>query len=251
MSIDLFYGVADIYDRYRPTYPEELINFMCSKIGINQKCFIADVGSGTGILTKELLKISGKVFAIEPNNDMRNISDINLSKFSNYESVCATAENTKLSDCSIDYITVAQAFHWFDRAKFKKECKRILKPNGQVILIWNRRDESSDIVTAIDAISQKYNPEFFSSKNHIRGVKTDNEIDEMFYKNYSTYVFSNPQFFDKERFLGLHKTASYCPNHQSSLYTNYIMDLSEFFDKNKVNAQLLMPNNTICYIGYV
>ena len=75
MNENIFNGIADIYDKYRPSYPHALFTYLCSEAGMNASTVVADIGSGTGILSKELLDICNLVYAVEPNNDMRKIAE--------------------------------------------------------------------------------------------------------------------------------------------------------------------------------
>ena len=251
MNENIFSGIADIYDKYRPTYPQILFAYLNSNIGINKFSTVADIGSGTGILSEKLLEICRKVYAVEPNDDMRQISELKLSCTDKFIPVRATAEATTLSEHCIDYITVAQAFHWFDRKLFKRECQRILKSNGQVILIWNCRDEENEIVQEVDSISRKYCPNFSGSSCGMRGARTSNEYNDFFVGNYETKQFNNPITFNKESFLGLHQSASYCPDRNEENYSRYMDELSNYFEAHAENGMLILKNNTYCYIGHV
>lgn len=248
MNENIFDGVSEIYAKYRPAYPIALIEYLKS-IGLTSNSIVADIGAGTGILTVELLKTCAKVYAIEPNNDMRNISEKANNGNPKFISVNATAENTTLLDKSIDFITAAQSFHWFNKQIFKAECQRILKPNGKVILIWNRRDETSKTVQDIDVINRKYCPLFSGSANGMRGANTETDYQDFFINGYETKFFPNDILFDKKRFIGLHQSASYRLNKNDSNYFNYIDELSSYFDLHSTNGKLNLPNNTCCYIG--
>jgi len=127
------------YVRYRPSYPTALIESMARRANLNHESVIADIGAGTGILTKRLLPITGRVHAIEPNPEMRAAAERDLSKQTGFQSINGTAETTTLPHASIDLITAGQAFHWFNIPKTRAEFTRILKPGGQVALIWNER----------------------------------------------------------------------------------------------------------------
>lgn len=251
MNEQIFTGVGEIYAKFRPTYPASLIQYCCTDIGLNSNSVIADIGSGTGILTRLLLNIGAKVYAVEPNEDMRKIAEIDNQNNTNFISINSTAENTTLMEHTIDCITAAQSFHWFNRAYFKKECQRILKPNGKVILIWNRRDETSELVRDIDAINQKYCPQFSGYSCGMRGAKTEDEYQDFFSGKYETRIFPNNILFDKERFIGLHQSASYRLDENNKNYHNYIHALSTYFDLHSTNGKLILPNNTYCYIGSV
>lgn len=251
MNEQIFTGVSEIYAKFRPTYPKALIQYLCSEIGLNNDSVVADIGSGTGILTRLLLSIGAKVYAVEPNEDMRKAAEIANCTFTNFISIDAPAENTTLTEQSIDYITAAQSFHWFDQACFRKECQRILKPDGKVIMIWNRRDETSGLVQTIDSISNKYCPQFSGSARGMRGAKTKDAYQDFFKKKYDTQIFPNDIVFDKERFIGLHQSASYRLNEDDKNYHNYINALSDLFDLHCTDGRLILPNNTCCYIGVV
>ena len=251
MNENIFNGIADIYDKYRPSYPQALFTYLSSDIGLNSQSVIADIGAGTGILTKKLLNICNRVYAIEPNNDMRKVAEDNFVSTENFISINGTAENTTLCDHCVDYITAAQSFHWFDRQLFKIECKRILKNKGRVILIWNCRREDDEIVQKIDSISKTFCPDFSGALCGMRGEKVIGDYNNFFVGNYEIKSFYNPITFNKERFLGLHRSASYCPHTNEKNYINYINTLSQFFDKNCLNNELILKNDTHFYVGYI
>lgn len=251
MNENIFNGVADIYDKYRPSYSQAFFTYLCSDVGMNASNIVADIGSGTGILSKKLLDICKIVYAVEPNNDMRKIAEINLAYRDNFVSVSASAEATTLPEHSIDYVTAAQSFHWFNKIAFKAECHRILKRGGQVILLWNCRDEESEIVQAVDAISRKFCPDFSGSLCGMRGAKSPDDYKDFFDGNYYTKSFCNPLTFNKESFLGLHLSASYCPKESDKNYSKYIDGLLNFFELHCKNGLLTLENYTRCYIGYV
>jgi len=142
-NTEKFTGKAALYNKARLSYAKEFVDYLYGKIGFNSDCTVADIGSGTGIFTKHLLEKGSRVLAVEPNDDMRRYTKINLSHYTNLHTIKGTAENTTLEDESVDFITVAQAFHWFDMLNFRKECSRILKPKGKVILIWNSKIKTS------------------------------------------------------------------------------------------------------------
>ena len=173
MNENKFDGMGNIYAKFRPNYPQVFIDYLFANFGITSDSIFADIGAGTGILTKQLLEKKVKVYAVEPNDDMRKVAEANLSSFSNFILVNGTAENTTLVDNSIDIITVAQAFHWFDKQKFKAECQRILKPLGKVVLVWNSRDSASDLVMQNDLINRKYCPDFKGFSGNRRGKSSE------------------------------------------------------------------------------
>jgi len=252
MNESKFTGLGKTYSKYRPSYPKEFIDYLCSDVGICKESVIADVGSGTGILTKQLLDLGCFVFAVEPNNDMRSIAETDLSIYDNFKSVNASAENTTLYDKSIDYITVAQAFHWFNRMEFNKECKRILKPNSKVILVWNSRCIDSDVTKDGDNINRKYCPDFKGFSGGMRGIENDdNSYNDFFKSRYEVRIFQNNIPCDLDGYIGRNRSASYALKEHDKNFHAYIAELTECFNKYAVDGMMNMPNNTHCYVGVV
>lgn len=133
--------VAD-YARYRPSYPAAALDELFADGAGEKRPDVADVGSGTGIFTALLLPRAATVHAVEPNAAMRAEASRRLGPQGGYVAVDGTAERTTLPDRSVDLVTAAQAFHWFDPVAAEAEFARILRPDGRVALIWNRRDHA-------------------------------------------------------------------------------------------------------------
>lgn len=129
-----FTDKADIYAKYRPSYPNEYIEYLLSANELNENQIVADIGSGTGIFSRQLLDSGLHVIGVEPNDDMRKMAEQSLKRYPRFQSIKATAENTTLKENSVDLVTVAQAFHWFDKEAFKIECQRILKQKQTLLL---------------------------------------------------------------------------------------------------------------------
>ncbi|MCL2517438.1 MAG: class I SAM-dependent methyltransferase [Oscillospiraceae bacterium] len=250
MNTQKFDGMGKIYSQFRPSYPQSFIDYLYSEVGINKKSVIADVGSGTGILTRLLIERGNKVYAVEPNDDMRKIAEETLS---NFVSVKGEAKDTTLEANSIDFITVAQAFHWFGREEFKAECKRILKPHGKVILVWNSRDENSGLVQENDLIHMKYCPLFKGFSGGMRGAtgKDDNSYSDFFDGEYESKVFNNDLKFGEQGFIGRNLSASYSLKEGEENYSEYIIELKTLFAKYCRNSFVVMPNFTRSYVGVV
>ena len=251
MNENKFDGMGNIYDKFRPNYPKDFIDFLFTDLYLPKDCVFADIGAGTGILTKQLLEKGATVYAVEPNDDMRKVAENNLNEFSKFVPVKGTAESTTLSDNSIDIITVAQAFHWFERQKFKKECKRILKSSGKVILIWNSRDSKNELVIENDAINRKYCPNFKGVSGGIRETNKENDFLDFFSGEYIVKAFPNPLSFSKESFVGRNLSASYALKENDVNYTAYINELEKLFDKHSKNSTVIMPNFTRSYMGTI
>ncbi len=249
MNVEKFTGKASIYEKYRPEYPKTFIDYLYTDMGFGTSSVIADVGSGTGILAKQLLDRGSKVFGVEPNEDMRRKAETMLKDYKNYSSIDGTAENTKLTDKCANYITVAQAFHWFDAAAFKRECRRILKPEGLVVLVWNSRVADSAQVIETAAICKKYCPDFKGFSGGTEGMSE--RISDFFNSSYQELCFENNISYDLEGFIGRNLSASYAPSEKQPDFNNFVKAIIELFDKYSLNGRLTLPNLTKGYIGKV
>jgi ubiquinone/menaquinone biosynthesis C-methylase UbiE len=148
---------VEYYSRYRPRYPQALIEWLKAECALSSAQVIADIGSGTGQLTELFLKHGNSVYAIEPNVDMRRVAEHELRAYPRLTSLGATAEATTLSDHSVHLITVGNAFHWFDHPRTREEFLRILVPQGWVVLAWNlERNNGSPFAIAFEQFWQKY-----------------------------------------------------------------------------------------------
>ena len=249
-STDKFTDKAEVYAKYRPSYPLEYIEYLVSDAGLNEDCIIADIGSGTGILSRQLLERGFTVIGVEPNDDMRTVAEQTLKTYSRFISIKGTAENTTINDNSLDVVTVAQAFHWFDLKQFRLECQRILKQDGRVALVWNSRDASSDINKESADVCQKYCPNF---KGFSGGMDETPIAFHQFFKDgeYDLKYFRNDLQFDLSGFLGRYLSASYSPKKTDKEYNPFITGLTDLFEKYSNNGNIVIPNITRSYLGKV
>ena len=189
------------------------------------------------------------MYSVEPNDDMRQAAEEILKDFQCFYSIKGTAEHTTLPAQSVDFITVAQAFHWFDGEGFKKECKRIGKLDSKVILIGNSRVSSSNLIKENAQICKKYCPNF---KGFSGGMENpDDHIKQFFDNQYEKIRFENNLKFDKIRFIERNLSASYSLKETDEGYKDYIFELERLFDKYASDDSLIMENDTVAYIGKV
>ena len=249
MNTKKFDGRATDYTASRPSYALELIDYLYSDCGITNSSMIADVGSGTGKFAKHLLDKGSEVYCVEPNSDMRSIAENELCGYQNFHSVMGDAENTTLKNDSVDYITTAQAFHWFDVSKFKQECLRIIKSGGAVFLIWNVRSNSDLLNKELFRIYSTYCPNFHGFSGGIE--KDDQRIKDFFNGNYDYVSFDNPLLFDRERFVTRSLSSSYYLKEGDSEYEKYIEALNKLFDKYQNNGIVSVANQSVAYFGNI
>lgn len=242
-----FDSKADAYTKGRPSYAAEFIDMLYCEQGFSESSVIADIGSGTGILSSQLLERGSAVYAVEPNTDMRTAAERALSSYSKFKSVNGTAENTGLDDSSVDFITVAQAFHWFDVPSFKAECKRILKPHGKVFLVWNSRDVTADVNVRQSEIFKKYCPNYKGFNGGVAQI--DSRISEFFDGAFKYREFDNPLCYGKQKFIQRSLSGSYALSERDENYDEFIKALGDFFDCYAVDGVLTVPNKTEAYFN--
>ncbi|MFX0018711.1 MAG: class I SAM-dependent methyltransferase [Promethearchaeota archaeon] len=237
-----FSSRVENYIKFRPNYPSEIIKFLKEKKILIKDSIIADIGSGTGILSEIFLKNGNVVYGIEPNADMRNAAEKLLENYSDFITVDGSAESTNLKGKSIDIITVGQAFHWFDIKQTQKEFRRILKEGGYVILIWNNRKKSdSGFSTEYEKFIIKYGKDYKFTR------KDETDINNFF--KYEKEVFYNYQDFDFEGLKGRLLSASYIPLENSPEYEDMIKELAFIFDKYQHDGTIKLEYDTEVYYG--
>ena len=242
-----FDGYASDYTVGRPQYSEEMIDHILERFDESEDFTITDIGSGTGKFSSQLLKRGYRVFAVEPNDDMRNTAELELSSYRNFHSINGDAEYTTLDNNSVDLITTAQAFHWFDVGKFKSECKRIVKENGKISLIWNVRDMLAPINHELYEIYRKYCPRFIGFSGGI--IKDDPRIKEFFDNKYEYISCLNPLSLDKEKFIKRSLSGSYSIKEGDRFYEEYITSIIEVFERYCKQGRVIIPNSSVAYIG--
>jgi SAM-dependent methyltransferase len=141
-----------VYERARPSYPAEAIEWLVSRTGLGPGQLVADVGAGTGKLTRLLAGSGARVVAVEPVAEMRALIE-------GVETVDGTAEALPFEDGAVDVVTVAQAFHWFDHARALPEIHRVLRPGGRLALFWNMRDLENPVSRGVEDLVRPYRGE--------------------------------------------------------------------------------------------
>ncbi len=155
-----FSNRAADYVRYRPGYPPELLDVLRKECDLRPGHVIADIGSGTGFLSELFLKNGNAVFGVEPNREMREAGELHLQSYRAFVSVEGSAEATTLPEACADFVAAGQAFHWFEPEKTRAEFRRILRPQGWVVAIWNFREMETPFARAYEEILVKYGTDY-------------------------------------------------------------------------------------------
>ena len=242
-----FSSRVENYVKYRPGYPAEIIPLLQTDCGLTPDWVIADIGSGTGLMTKLFLTNSNRVFGVEPNAGMRAAGEQALASFPNFVSIEATAEATTLPDQSVELIVAGQAFHWFDRAQARAEFQRILRPAGWVVLIWNGfRVETSPVIRGYQDIVLRYGTDYKEVNREMEGL----EVESFFAPNACrTACFTYRQVFDFEGFKGRLLSASYAPPADHPSFGAMISDLQRLFDENQKDGTINFDYETEVFYG--
>jgi len=239
--------VAD-YVRYRPSYPPDLVPLLQTWCGLLPEHTLADVGSGTGLLSKLFLDHGNHVYGVEPNAEMRAAGEEFLRSFKNFSSVPGSAEATTLPDECVDYVTAGQAFHWFDLEPTRREFQRILKPEGHVIIIWNERilDETA-FLREYESLLKRYGTDYFRvSESYPRAE----HMLEFFQANdFASHVLPNFQEFDFPGLSGRLRSSSYAPPKGHPSHEPLYVELEKVFAAHQQKGHVRMEYRTRVYTG--
>lgn len=243
---------VDNYVKYRPHYPVAVLEFLFKENSISKNSVVADIGSGTGISAELFLKNGIKVFGVEPNGPMREAAETILKEYSDknlFVSLAGAAEQTTLENKSVDVIVCAQAFHWFNNEAFKKECQRILKPGGFVVLMWNdRRTSSTDFLRVYEDFLQMFGTDY-KEINH-KNTQEKAQFDRFFGQgNYKEASFYNFQDVDLAGLKGRVLSSSYMPNEGHKDFDFMIYCLKKIFTRYQENGLVRLDYDTKIYYG--
>ena len=244
-----FSNRAENYAKYRPNYPARVIDLLKSDCGLTETSIIADVGSGTGILSELFLENGNHVIGIEPNAAMRLTAERLLIRFPNFLSLAATAEESTLEPASIDFLIAAQAFHWFDRKKARREFARILRSDGWVILIWNERKlDSTPFLRDYENLLLRYGTDY----DKVRHENVAGEIAQFFAPGtFQLKNLENAQHFDFESLKGRTRSASYTPEPGSPNFAPLFAKLEELFNEHQSQGIVTFEYETRVYYGHL
>jgi SAM-dependent methyltransferase len=239
---------VDDYVRYRPTYPDGVIGTLRANAGLGADTLVADIGSGTGIFAQLLLPHCKRVHGIEPNEAMRAAGERLLAGAANFSSSAGTAEATNLPDASINLVTAAQSFHWFDGTKCRREFRRILRPGGFAAIIWNERlTAASSFLMEYEALLRHHAPDY-PQVNHLN-IDAAKLASFFGPAGYHTAEFPNEQRFDFAGLQGRLLSSSYAPNAGHPGHPAMLAELAKLFARHEQSGLLSFLYTTRLYYG--
>lgn len=239
-----FSSRAEAYARGRPSYPREMVGLLERECGLTPAWRVADIGSGTGLLSRLFLDYGCEVFGVEPNAEMRAAGERELQNRPRFHSVAGRAEATGLPDASFDLATAGQAFHWFDPPAARAEFGRILKPGGWIALAWNERRVTPGFMADYEALQVRFAKE--------RVHPTDADFDAFFGRGAWGYAaLPNPLPLDEATLLSRIESCSRSPQPGNPQYDAMMNELRELFRQYAQDGLIAMQHETRVYYGQV
>lgn len=238
--------VAD-YARYRPSYPAAVLHLLRAECGLRQEHVIADIGSGTGLLSELFLKNGNRVIGVEPNREMRERGEEYLHSYPSFTSVNGSAEATTLADSSVNFVTAGQAFHWFDKKKTRAEFRRILRTQGWVVAVWNFRDKQTPFATAYEDVLVKYGTDY----TRVRESYPEGHDMKAFFLagEFFERTLPNGRPLNWDELSGLLRSASYMPQEGHVNFSAMMDALRELFLRYQEGGCVSMNHTTHMYFG--
>ena len=235
------------YIKFRPGYPDVVIDLLSEECGLTQSSIIADIGSGTGILSEVFLKNGNRVFGVEPNAPMREAGERLLERYSKFTSIEGSAEATTLENSSVDFVIAGQAFHWFDQKLARDEFSRILKPSGWVALVWNeRRIDSTPFLRAYEQMLLKFGTDY----QDVRHERIYQDLESFFSpREFKLRTFDNHQSFDFQGVKGGLLSSSYVPAPGDENFEAMLEELRKIFAEHQKAAEVVFEYDTRVYFG--
>jgi SAM-dependent methyltransferase len=239
--------VAD-YVRTRPGYPAAVLDLLRTETGLAPETVVADIGSGTGISAELFLRNGYSVFGVEPNREMREAGETLLARYADFHSINGTAEGTTLPAGSVDLIVAGQAFHWFDAPKAQAEFRRILRPGGFVVLMWNtRRIGTTPFLQAYEDLLQRFGTDY----REVVHTNVDESALAAFFgpDGFRSHKLDNEQVFDREGLRGRLRSSSYTPPVGHPNHEPMMRELDRIFDEYNDGGTVRFEYDTELYIG--
>jgi len=238
------------YVRYRPGYPAAVLDLLRSECGLRPGHVIADIGSGTGLLSELFLKNGNRIYGVEPNKEMREAGEEYLASYDGFSSIEGSAESTTLGDSSIDFVTAGQAFHWFEPNAARTEFIRILKPGGWVLIAWNdRRMEEKRLTREYEGLLERFGIDYkcvkdsYPELHHIRSF--------FGHDNFHFRDLPNEQVLDWDGLLGRLRSSSFAPTEGHPNYAPMMAELDRIFRGHQRDGYVRLEYFARIYFGHL
>lgn len=245
---DRFLGRADVYAQGRPLYPDALGAWLEGRGLLSGG--VADVGAGTGLFTRLLLAHGAAVHAVEPNAGMRArlvqalAGELTAGRLTVHS---GTSEATGLPDHSVSLVTAAQAAHWFSPDPTVREFRRILRPGGQVLLVWNDwRAEHTPFNLAYGAAIRPFLEE---GTPDVATRVPEADLPLLLPGGFTRAAFGNPLTLTRERLHALAASISYLPAPTDAASPAMRQELDTLFAEHQRDGQVTLAYRTHAFLG--
>lgn len=241
--------VAD-YVRYRPDYPAALTDWLRDQLGVTPDWEVADIGAGTGISARMFLDTGHRVTAVEPNAAMRAAAEQWLGDNPRFRAADGRADATGLPAASVDLVTVAQAFHWFEPELARREFRRILRPDGLVGIFWNsRRLTGAPFLEGYEALLQNYGTDYADVAER---YNDDAQMRDWFGAGFLAAAhFPHRQLLDFGALKGRLLSSSYAPTTDHPNHVPILQELRELFDASASGDTISFDYDTRIFAGHL
>ncbi|WP_233554475.1 class I SAM-dependent methyltransferase [Deinococcus cavernae] len=254
-NAERFLGRAEVYAAARPSYPPELRDWLAARHLLGT---VADIGAGTGLFTQLLLAGGARVSAVEPNPDMRAQLAARLAAAVEAGQLTVqdgTSEATGLPEQSVSLVTAAQAAHWFDPERTLAEFRRILTPDGRVLLVWN--DWRGVATPFNEAYGQAVSRFYREGENPLQISRVpEGDLPRFMPGGHETVIFDNPLPLSRERLHGLASSISYLPAPGDPAHALMTAALDDLFaahahEQEEMGQQVTLHYRTHAFLGRV
>lgn len=237
---------AKKYAKYRWDYASDAIKAIATISQLSAESAIADIGAGTGILTKHFADIVRRIYAIEPNFELRQLLIKGLGALSTVSVLDGSAENTRLSKRAVDVITVGQAIHWFDPEPAKHEMLRILKAEGWLVLLRNHGSGQEKDKAIGSLMTEEYGADYA-----VINERPEEKPNRFYFGNDDFRTLTFPFAFSQswEEFIGALTTASFMPDEDHPLFGKLETKVKEIFSQYSKDGHWIVDGETELIIG--
>ena len=243
-----FLGRVEYYRKYRPGYPEGLLEWLRDLSALKPSLRVADIGSGTGLLAELFLRHGYPVVGVEPNPEMRRTAESHLKRYLRFRSIDGRAEATTLGSRSVDLIVAGQAFHWFPIDRAREEFQRISEPPAFAVLVWNqRKTESTGFLRDYEELLLRHGTDYARVRHQNIGQP---QLQAFFGPQaFHSKILANSQVFDREGLIGRTLSCSFVPLPGQPGHQSLMRALERIFEEWQVEGRVAFEYDTLVHAG--